>query len=237
MSVQSIHAFAEKVALVTDGASPIGRAVSLQLALQGSFVIVAFSDAADEYKGALAEMQSLGTLAKAVEADITTPDGIAKLISEVGSSFGRLDLLVNCLKYLPQSSFEDSGELDFDTVVGSNFKAAYLVTNACLPLMADRPKPRIVNVFTRETSENAPLYEAMQSAVEGFTKSLARTLPAKFRVNAVASTAAKSVREGFDPELLPMAGTAAADDTARAVLYLLSPEAVGINGQVLEVAG
>ena len=237
MSVQSIHAFAEKVALVTDGAGPIGRAVSLQLALQGSYVVVAFSSAADEYKGALAEMQSLGTLAKAVEADITTPEGIAKLFSEVGSSFGRLDLLVNCLKTLPQSSFEDSGELDFDTVVVSNLNAAYLVSNACLQLMAARPKPRIVNVFTRETSKNAPLYEATQSAVEGFTKSLARTLPAKFRVNAVASTAAKNSREGFDPELLPMASTSAADDTARAVLYLLSPEAVGINGQVLEVAG
>ena len=237
MSVRSIHAFSEKVALVTDGASPIGRAVSLQLALQGSYVIVASNNASNEYKGALAELQSLGTLAKAVEADITTPDGVATLVSEVESTFGRLDLLVNCLKALPQSSFEDSGVLEFDAVVGSNFKAAYLVTNACLPLMADRPKPRIVNVFTRESSKNAPLYEATQSAIEGFTRSLSRTLPAKFRVNAVASTSGKSVREGFDQELLPMASTSAADDTARAVLYLLSPEAVGINGQVLEVAG
>jgi NAD(P)-dependent dehydrogenase (short-subunit alcohol dehydrogenase family) len=93
-----------------------------------------------------------------------------------------------------------------------------------------------VNIVTREPSINAPLFEATQAAVEGFTRSLAKTLAANFRVNAVAAIAATS-RKGFDPELLPMAGTASADDAARAVIYLLSPEAVGVNGQVLEVAG
>jgi 3-oxoacyl-[acyl-carrier protein] reductase len=237
MSVQSVHAFSEKVALVTDGTSPIGRAVALQLALQGTYVIVGTGTNSEGRSDVLAEMISLGTLAKAVDADISTAEGVKTLVDAVDAAFGRLDLLVNCLKTSPHSTFENSEEADFDAVVGSNFKAAYLVTNACLRLMSDRPKPRIVNVLSRTATPNAPLFEATQAAVEGFTRSLAKTLPRKFRVNAVAFADAGNAREGFDPELFPMASSASADDTARAVLYLLSPEAVGVNGQVLEVAG
>jgi len=236
MSAHSTHAFAEKVAFVTDGESPIGRAVALQLALLGSYVIVGAKPSAPDSVSAVAELTSLGTLAKSVSADLTTPAGAAAAASEIDALFGRLDLLVNCLKIAPKSSFEDNGAAEFDSVVGSNFKSAYMVTRACLPFMMGRPKPRVVNIVTREPSINAPLFEATQAAVEGFTRSLAKTLAANFRVNAVAAIAATS-RKGFDPELLPMAGTASADDAARAVIYLLSPEAVGVNGQVLEVAG
>jgi 3-oxoacyl-[acyl-carrier protein] reductase len=209
----------------------------MQLALQGSYAIVGAGPAAASTSDMLAELRSLGTLANAVEADLSTAAGVETLIAAVSDSFGRLDLLVNCLKLMPQSSFEDSSDQEFDAVTGTNFKAAYLVTNACLELMADRPKPRIVNIVTREATANAPLFDATQAAVEGFTRSLARSLPAKFRVNAVASTARANARDGFDPELFPSASSASADDTARAVLYLLSPEAVGINGQILEVTG
>ncbi len=72
MSVQSVHQFAEKVALVTDGENPIGRAVALQLALQGCYVIVGFSNVSEENRRALRELESLGTLANSVETDVST---------------------------------------------------------------------------------------------------------------------------------------------------------------------
>jgi gluconate 5-dehydrogenase len=237
MSVRSVHAFAEKVALVTDGTSPIGRAVAMQLALQGSYVIVGARETPDRRSDLLDELLSLGTLANAVQTDIATAAGVKTLVNAVDSAFGRLDLLVNCLKSMPDSTFEESGESEFDSIVGSNFKAAYLVTNACMPLMRDRPKPRIVNVLSQTASSNAPLFEATQAALIGFTRSLAATLPQYFRVNAVTSIESANARAGYDPELFPLENSASADDTARAVLYLLSPEAVGVNGQVLEVAG
>jgi len=234
VSVQSIHAFAEKVALITDGASPIGRAIALQLALQGSFVIVGFGPAVANHRSALDELQTLGTLAKAVLSDITTHDGAATLVAGVENTFGRLDLLVNCLKFLPQSSFENSGESEFDAVT-AGFKAAYVVTHCCLPLMLQRPKPRIINVVSRETTLNGPLFDAVQSGIEGFTRSLARSLPSKFRVNAVAAKFGGAIPDGYDAELFPLGRDAVADDAARAALYLLSPEAIGVNGQILEV--
>ena len=77
MSVQSIHAFAEKVALVTDGDNPIGRAVALQLALQGSYVIVGFSHISEANRRALAELANLGTLASAVGQSLNPATDLA----------------------------------------------------------------------------------------------------------------------------------------------------------------
>jgi len=68
MSVQSIHQFAEKVALISDAASPVGRAVAMQLALQGSYVIGLFQDEV----GSLDELAELGTLAHGLKADPST---------------------------------------------------------------------------------------------------------------------------------------------------------------------
>ena len=68
MSVQSIHQFAEKVALISDASSPVGRAVAMQLALQGSYVIGLFG----EEGGSLDELVELGTLAHGIKADPST---------------------------------------------------------------------------------------------------------------------------------------------------------------------
>ena len=72
MPTPSSHAFAEKVALITDGANPIGRAAAMQLALYGCFVIVGFSEETPENFRALEELKSLGTLANAVKSDVST---------------------------------------------------------------------------------------------------------------------------------------------------------------------
>lgn len=234
MSVQSIHAFSEKVALVTDGLNPVGRAIALQLALNGSYVIAGYRPVDSEHSDALIEMKSLGTLADAVSSDITTAVGIDALVSAVEGRFGRLDLLVNCLKISPESSFQNCDEDEFRSVAG-NFNSVYLVTKRCLPLMMPRPKPRILNVISRGQTANRPLFDATQSAIEGFTKAMAAELPSKFRVNSVAAGSAGSIRDGYDPELFPLARSVSADDVARSALFLLSPEGVGVNGQTLEV--
>ena len=238
MSVQSIHQFAEKVALVTDGANPIGRAVALQLALQGSFVIVGFSDSNAATENALTELQSLGTLANAVEADVSTVAGAEKLVGEVEKIFGRIDLLINCHKYESAADFQNvTGEI-YDKSFDANVKAAFFVTQNAVKLMAARPKPKIVNVVsaldTPETRGNI-LDAAANNAMIGLTKSLAVKLPAKFRVNAVAVSEKTITDPTLDAELFQPKKGFSADDAARTILFLLSSEAVGLNGQILTV--
>ena len=125
MPAPTIHGFAEKVALVINGSEGVGRAVALQLALQGCYVIVSFQKTSDEQTNALEELKSLGTLANAFEfVDAKS------LINEVNNLFGRLDLLVNCVKSEDDSTFQIK-----------------TLTVEALDLLKFRPKPSIVNVL------------------------------------------------------------------------------------------
>jgi short-subunit dehydrogenase involved in D-alanine esterification of teichoic acids len=138
MPAPTIHGFAEKVALIINGSEGIGRAVAMQLALQGCFVICSYQKASDETKSALDELKSLGTLANSFEFfDAET------LIDEVDNLFGRLDLLVNCVKPDDDSTFQ------IETI-----------SKASLRLMEFRPKGLIVNVISEDQTvhfvENLP---------------------------------------------------------------------------------
>jgi len=177
-------------------------------------------------------------LANAFKSDITTVSGAANLVAEVEKMFGRIDLLVNCLKFQPDSEFEETVEDVFERTINTNLKSTFFVTQAALPLMKTRPKPKIVNVAsatdTRETELNVA-FAASQNALIGLTKSLAKSLPKKFRVNAVAVSEKKTISENLDAELFRPSTNVSADDAARTIVYLLSAEAIGLNGQILTI--
>jgi NAD(P)-dependent dehydrogenase (short-subunit alcohol dehydrogenase family) len=234
MSPQTVHQFAERVALVSDAGSRIGRAVSMQLALQGSFVIGLFPRAASEQEASVSELVELGTLAHGAAIDPSTMEGARAAAETVNGLFGRLDLLVNCLKYTPESSFETMTEPDFHAVVGQNLGSAFFLTQSVIGLMKIRPKPKIVNLISAADSRTEPIFAATQAAVAGLTRSLAATLPDKFRTNCVQVNERQEQTETAD-ELFLRPGSIAPDDVARAVLFLLSSESIGMNGQVVTV--
>lgn len=239
MPTPSTHAFAEKVALITDGANPIGRAAAIQLALYGCYVIIGFSDTKNETTRAIEELKALGTLANAVQADASTVEGAKNLVAEVEKMFGRIDLLVNCLKFTSDSAFEESTEEDFDKTIAVNLKSVYFVTKEALRLMRQRPKPKIVNVVSAcdaEEFEQNLAFAASQKAVVGLTESLAGILPKNFRVNAVTVSEKSRQTENLDSELFRVKTGISEDDAARVILYLLSSESIGLNGQILKIA-
>jgi 3-oxoacyl-[acyl-carrier protein] reductase len=225
MSTRSIHQFAEKVALVTDGTNPVGMAVALQLALNGSYVVVGMPNGET---AAIAALESLGTLAMSVDWE-TNETGAKGLVEAVNGKFGRLDLLVNCLK----TSFGLEG---IDEIVGRYLNSTCYVTECAQKLMVERPKPRIVNVVSACDSEAIdPIFSATQAGIIGLTKALGVCLPTHFRVNAV-SISEKMVRSSdFDPELVRPQPIVAPDDAARSILFLLSGESASVNSQVIEL--
>lgn len=238
MSAQIIHAFAEKVALVTDGANPTGRAVALQLALLGCYVIVGFSNVSEDNRNALNELQSLGTLAHAVETDVSTVEGARKLSAEVERIYGRLDLLINIVKFAPQSSFEEMTETLWTQTVSANLVSAFFVTQAAVRLMKPRPKPAIVNIVSAVDTEDAArnvAFASVQAGVVGMTKSLAIELAPKFRVNCIAVSEKKVVDNALDAELFRPKNGVDDKTVAKTAVYLLSSEAAGLTGQVFTV--
>lgn len=224
MSTRSIHQFAEKVALVTDGTNPVGMAVALQLALNGSYVIVGMPNG---QTSSIAELESLGTLAMSVDWDANETAAKA-LIDAVGDRFGRLDLLINCLG-------SDVGN-EIDETIGRHLNSICYLIEFAKELMSDRPKPRIVNIVSACDSEQVnPVFAATQAGIIGLTKALAVDLPKHFRVNAVSISEKKALASGFDPELARPQPLVSPDDAARAILFLLSGESAGINGQMIEL--
>lgn len=225
----TIHQFAEKVALVSDAASPVGRAVAIQLALNGSYVIGLFQTAG----GSLDGLVELGTIAHALKIDPSTDEGAAEAAAEVGRIFGRLDLLVNCLKFRPESTFESVTEAEFADILRLNLGSVQFLTKAVFPLMKDRPKPKIVNL----TSDNGPagdaVFAASQAGIKSLTASMAAEFPSNFRVNCVevVEKAGSGGSAGVGSSG-PSAGVAP-DDAARTVLFLLSSEAAAVNGRVV----
>ncbi|HUF04887.1 MAG TPA: SDR family oxidoreductase [Aridibacter sp.] len=231
------HTFSEKVALVTGATSPVGRAVSMQLGLYGTYVIACHGPSSKTDSDAVSELKTLGTLAHSFEADIGTLAGTLEAIDAVEGIYGRLDLLVNCLSPPESGDFEMVTEESFDNTVKGILKPAYFLTREAMRLFAGRPKPRIVNVISYR-SDKGVLVSALNASVESLTSSLAAQLPKNFRVNTVAVSERDTDPEPFDdldPELFRPRSSVDADDVARAVVYLLSSEAKGVNGQVLRI--
>jgi 3-oxoacyl-[acyl-carrier protein] reductase len=228
MPGQNVRGFVERVALVTGGARGVGRAVALQLALEGVYVIVSYAPEDAEGARVAGELREMGTLAHAFEADVTRGEGVRSLLASVEATFGRLDILVNASAVRPVATLDELTEDAWDEVLNISLKSAFMLTREAARLLRARPAPAVVQIAAEAglTGEGAPHTVAAHAGLAGLTKSLARELAPRIRVNCVAS----SGHEAGDERPAP-------DEVARACVFLLSPEAASITGQTLVVTG
>lgn len=231
MPAPTIHAFAEKVALITGGESPVGRATALQLALSGCYVIVAHSGRDLTAANLLSELKNLGTLAHFIETNFSSEADAKNLISEVENIFGRLDLLVNCVEIQDSLNLETTNEENFAETVNRTLKSVFFVTRAAVGLMQSRPKPKIVNVTSIVEDDASPLTAAMEAAIDACTKSVSKALPSKFRINSLTFKKGRTETLNSSDELFRLVSGLSPDDAARAILFLLSGESIGMNGE------
>ncbi|HLL77139.1 MAG TPA: SDR family NAD(P)-dependent oxidoreductase [Pyrinomonadaceae bacterium] len=260
MPGQSFRGFAEKVAVVTGGGRGVGRAVALSLALEGAYVIVAYAPGDAGGANVSAELRDVGTLAHAVETDVSGEDDVKKLFDTVGETYGRLDLLVNAASLCRAKPLAELTAADWDRAVGVSLKGAFLAARAALPLMRGRPGAAIVNVCSEvglTGRGGGAAYVSAEAGVVGLTKALARELAPRVRVNCVAVGGAAALEDvggrnsvtavegdersvtavkDFTADTL-LGRPPAADEAARACLYLLSPDARSITGETLVVGG
>lgn len=217
---------------MTNGARGVGRAVAVSLALEGAFVIVAFDPADAEGEAVATELRELGTLAHAFAADVSRAEDVRKLFDSIDDAFGRLDLLVNVAPAGGAVALAELSEGDWDFAINSALKGAFLCAQAAAPLMSGRPHAAVVNVASEAGLSGRGLDAAGVAAhagLVGLTKALARELGPRVRVNCVAVRPASAE---------PVAGGgAAANEVARACLYLLSSDARAVSGQTLVVGG
>jgi 3-oxoacyl-[acyl-carrier protein] reductase len=238
-----------KVALVTGGARGIGKAIALALASEGAHV--AFTDlqlegAADELKDLI---QAKGVRASAYQSDVRDFALTQKIADEVVKEFGRIDILVNNAGITRDALLMRMTEEEWDLVLDTNLKGTFNYCRAVSKHMIGQRQGKIINISSVVGLIGNPgqvNYSASKAGIIGLTKTLAKELASRnIQVNVVAPgfvetgmTAKLSPRQREALlALIPMKRTAEPEEIAGVVVFMASPAARYITGQVLCVDG
>jgi 2-hydroxycyclohexanecarboxyl-CoA dehydrogenase len=238
--------FTGKTALITGGASGIGKATVMELARCGARVICADIDAA---KGADLVKEAGNLAVEFVAIDLADPASVHRCAAEVLDRYGRVDILVNAAGWNDIQPFLDNPPDYMDRVLAVNLGGLLHLTQALLPAMVAASKGKIVNVSSdagRVGSSGETAYAAAKGGVIAFTKSLAREV-ARYSINVncvcpgptdtpMLQSRPEKLKEAFI-RAIPFRRFAKPQEIADAILFFASSRSDYITGQVLSVSG
>lgn len=236
-----------KVALVTGGSRGIGAAIARKLAADGADVAITYQSAEVQAKAVAAEIESLGRRAVAIRADSADAGEVVAAVNQTASELGRLDILVNNAGIFPAKPFEEFTVEEVDRALNIHARAAFVGAQAAVAHMTGGG--RIISVGTN-LSEHAPfgglsLYNLSKSALNGFTKALARELgPRDITVNLLQPgstvTDMNPVDGGhYDAQiaLTALGRFAKPEDMAEMVAFLAGDSGRSVTGAIFTVDG
>jgi 2-hydroxycyclohexanecarboxyl-CoA dehydrogenase len=237
-----------KIALVTGGASGIGRAACEALAAAGALVYIADINQAAAEESAAAIVRS-GKQARSVPLDVTDEKSIAAAANLLRESHGKLDVFVSAAGWDIIQPFMENTPDYWERIVALNFLGPVRVTRSLLPLLIEARESRIVTVGSdagRVGSSGESVYAGAKGGVIAFTKSLAREVVRYgINVNCVCpgptdtplfATHGEKMREALI-RAIPMRRLAKPSEIADAILFFASSRSSFITGQVLSVSG
>jgi 3-oxoacyl-[acyl-carrier protein] reductase len=181
-----------KRALVTGGATGIGRSAVLALARAGFDVALNYASSAAAAEETAAQARALGAKTLVLQCDVSDDAQVRRMMAEIDAEFGGLDALVNNAGTTASWKVKDLESLDlaeWDRTFAVNVRGTFQVTRAAVPLLRKGDSPAVVNtasiVGLRPGPQPLP-YAASKAAVVNLTKTLAWNLGPEIRVNAVA---------------------------------------------------
>ncbi len=238
--------FVGKTALITGGASGIGKATVLEFARCGARVICADVNAA---KGADLVKEAGNLAVEFVAIDLADAANVHRCAAEVLDRYGRVDILVNAAGWNDIQPFLDNAPDYMDRVLAVNLGGLLHLTQALLPAMVAASNGKIVNVSSdagRVGSSGETAYAAAKGGVIAFTKSLAREV-ARYSINVncvcpgptdtpMLQSRPEKLKEAFI-RAIPFRRFAKPQEIADAILFFASSRSDYITGQVLSVSG
>jgi 3-oxoacyl-[acyl-carrier protein] reductase len=239
----------DRVAVVTGASRGIGRAVAQHLARLGAGVVVNYRTQAEAATAVVAEIVASGGAAEAIEADVSRAEAVDALFRQALARFGRCDILVNNAGIIRDNLLLRLEAADFDAVLDTNLKGAFLCARAVLKPMLRQRFGRIVNMSSVVGLHGNPgqtNYAAAKAGLIGLTRALAKEVGSRqITVNAVApgfieTDITSHLGDASRTALLdriPLGRLGTADDVAGLVGYLCSPAAGYLTGQVIAIDG
>ncbi|WP_224244840.1 SDR family NAD(P)-dependent oxidoreductase [Hyalangium gracile] len=253
-----MQGIAGKIALVTGGSSGIGLATAQALGRAGAKVAIAARNA-DRGESAVRALREAGADALFIATDVSRSDEVQRLVDGVMERWGRLDLAVNnaSLAGLRLAPLAELSEEEFDRTVSVSLKGVWLCMKHELPAMLRGGGGAIVNVSSVNGFSGTPMaaaYCAAKHGVHGLSRTAAMEYGGKgVRVNVVCpgahrtpmlegvfasvSPGAPEQAEAMYNSHIPLGRIGAPEESARAIVWLLSAEASYVNGSLLTVDG
>jgi len=241
----------DKIALVTGSSRGVGRAVALGFAKEGAKVVVNYTSNETAAKEVVDEIQSLGSKAIAVKADVAQKTEVEGLVGAAIETFGKIDILVNNAGFTRPALMIKMTEDQWDQVVDIHLKGAFLCSQAAGLRMKEQKSGKIINVMSVAGlvgTVGQINYSAAKGGILSMTKSIAREL-ARYNVccnvislGIVATDMTEKIRtdeklkEIYMNRIL-LKRFAEPDDISPAFAFLASDESNYITGQLLCVDG
>ena len=245
----SINTLTGKNALVTGAGRGIGRAIALELAKRGAFVIVNYNGSKDAAEQTVSAIKDAGGDAVSVQCNVSDFTACQEMMDALVKEYTHIDILVNNAGITRDDLLMRMKEESFDAVIDTNLKGTFNTIRHLSRYMLKQRSGKIINISSVSGilgNAGQANYSASKAGVIGLTKAVARELASRgICVNAVAPgfvetdmTAALSdkVQDELKKQI-PMGRAGKAEDIAKAVAFLASPDADYITGQVLSVDG
>jgi 3-oxoacyl-[acyl-carrier protein] reductase len=232
---------------ITGGSRGIGAGIAKYLAGQGARVALTYSSSQAQAEKVLAELPGQGHLCTAL--NVSDSASVEQCFEKILGAFDGLDGLVNNAGITKDQLLMRMKDEDFDAVIGTNLRGAFLCTRAVMRPLLKARGGSIVNISSVVGQMGNPgqaNYSASKAGLEGFTRSVAMEVASRgIRVNAVApGFIVTDMTDNLDAKQreaiqgrIPMQKLGSVDDVASAVAFLLSDMSVYITGQVVQVNG
>lgn len=238
---------AGKAAFITGGSRGIGAAIAREMAANGADVAISYFNSPDKAEQLIGDIQKAGVRGEAIKADAGDANAVREAIRLTHQRFGRLDILVNNAGIFERRLLQETSDEDFDRVMAVNMRGTYIAIKEAAMLMGKGG--RIINLSStfgaRVPAAGLGLYAISKFAVAGMTRAFARDLaPLGITVNAIQpGPIATEMNQptGSHARIMTMMTAlgryGAAEDVARAAIFLASPENDYITGTTFNIDG
>lgn len=241
-----------KIALITGASKNIGRSIAKNLAINGAVVIIHYNKNKVAAYETVNQIKALGGTAFLVQGDVTQVLNIKRMLSDIGSRIGEIDILVNNIGIRPRSTIEEITEFEWDNVINTNLRAPFFFIKYCIPPMKEKKWGRIINISGIDAhwgKANRAHSVSSKAGLIGLTRASALEL-ARFgiTVNAIVPGVIDTERvSSWYPEQerlykeavdrIPLGRLGKVEEIASSCLFLASTDSSYITGQTINVTG